>query len=979
MIKTLAKDWPQPPAGLRYALAIVSVVAASIATQVVDVSHAVTLPAICAVLITAWYGGIGPGLLAWLLSVLAIGYFVTSATLASNGDFEHLPAFLWFSATALIVVWLGAMQRSTAMSLRRTRDELDARNQDLETTKAALQTEIAKRVRIEASLHAGEARLNALAGSTDEIAFEFDAKGTYLNVWTSNEHLLFRPRHELIGRTLAEIFDEEWSRVHVERLRRVLASGEPESWEYRIDLPTGRSWFLGRMTPMPSLDGARRTIACLVRDITEQKRDAQSRVAQSCAMRALAEAESLAAAAPRMLSAIGDNMEWAWGALWIVDREHTLLQCETLWHAANFEAAEFDSVSREMALKPGEGRPGRVWESGQPEWMLNVTEDPAFLRRDAAARAGLHSGVAFPVLDLHSLKSLDADRPSADAPAFAPGTGTVEIAGLTSWQAIGGEVLGIIEFFSRDLRERDEDQLAMLTVIGSQIGQFIKRKRAESEVRRSEKELRDIIETIPAMVWTALPDGHVDFISQRWREFTGLSPEESLGWNWEPAMHPEEHEGYVTTWRESLATGQPFEAELRLRRPTDGEYRWFSERAVPLRDEHGNIRKWYGFIVDIEARKRAEYLTGQVFHSSPDGISIVGRDYRYQRVNPVYERNWSMPAETIVGKHVADLLGTQVFEQTIKPNLDRCFAGEEVSYGEWFSNSLGRHYLVVTYSPLRPAWERVEAAIVVTRDLTDHMLASEALRAAQAELAHVNRVTTMGQLTASIAHEVNQPISATVTNAQAALRWLAADPPDMDEVRQALGRISENGKRAGEVIGRIRALIKKVPARKDRLDINEAILDIVALTRSEALRDGVSLHTQLATGLPCVEGDRVQLQQVILNLVMNAIEAMSGIDEAPRELLINTGLDVAGDVLVSVRDSGPGLQNQNVDRLFEAFYTTKPAGMGMGLAICRSIIEAHGGRMWASANEPRGAVFQFTIATEREETVAAEPAGASST
>ena len=260
----------------------------------------------------------------------------------------------------------------------------------------------------------------------------------------------------------------------------------------------------------------------------------------------------------------------------------------------------------------------------------------------------------------------------------------------------------------------------------------------------------------------------------------------------------------------------------------------------------------------------------------------------------------------------------------------------------------------------------------VGRHITERRRAEEALRAMQAELAHVNRVTTMGELSASIAHEVNQPIAATVANAQAALRWLRAQPPDLDEVRASLSRIAEDGKRAGNVISGIRALIHKVPPRKDRFDLNEAVLEMVALTRSEVLNHGILLQTELAPGLPRVDGDRTQLQQVILNLILNAVEAMGGFDEGTRELRINTEREAAGGVLVTVRDSGPGLDQADVERVFTAFYTTKPKGMGMGLAICRSMVEAHGGRMWASANEPRGAVFQFTLPLERDESIPAQ-------
>jgi PAS domain S-box-containing protein len=404
--------------------------------------------------------------------------------------------------------------------------------------------------------------------------------------------------------------------------------------------------------------------------------------------------------------------------------------------------------------------------------------------------------------------------------------------------------------------------------------------------------------------------------------------------------------------------GRPLSWEVRKIRK-DGETIWVRETARAML-----VKKRPVVLIvceDITERKRAEYLTRQVFDSSPDGVCIVGRDYRYQRVNPVVERVWEMPAERIVGKQVADLVGAQLFEQALKPNYDRCFAGEEVHFAEWLTHRPGRRYLAVSYSPLRPASERVEAALVIIRDLTDHVLASEALRAAEAELAHANRVATMGQLSASIAHEVNQPIAASVTNAHAALRWLSALPPNLDEVRQALGRIVENGNRAGEVVGRIRALIEKAPPRNDPVEINDAILEVIALTRGEGARSGVSLQVQLADDLPLVEGDRVQLQQVILNLIINGVEAMSGVSEGPRDLLISTRESDADGVLVTVRDSGPGLAPATLERLFEAFYTTKPSGLGLGLSICRSIIEAHGGRLWASANTPRGAVFQFTV------------------
>jgi len=243
-------------------------------------------------------------------------------------------------------------------------------------------------------------------------------------------------------------------------------------------------------------------------------------------------------------------------------------------------------------------------------------------------------------------------------------------------------------------------------------------------------------------------------------------------------------------------------------------------------------------------------------------------------------------------------------------------------------------------------------------DLTERKLAEDALHKTQAELAHVTRVTTLGEMTATIAHELNQPLAAVVNNASACLRWLAAN--DLEHARYSAALVIADGHRAGEIIGRIRALVKKAPARKDWVDINETILEVIALARSEAQKNRVSLETQLSSDLPLILGDRIQLQQVILNLIINAVEAMSGVSEGSRELWVGSGKDES-HVLVAVRDSGPGLDPASLDRLFAAFYTTKPQGMGMGLAISRSIIEAHGGRLWATANEGRGALFQFTL------------------
>src|SRR5437763_2371872 len=269
--------------------------------------------------------------------------------------------------------------------------------------------------------------------------------------------------------------------------------------------------------------------------------------------------------------------------------------------------------------------------------------------------------------------------------------------------------------------------------------------------------------------------------------------------------------------------------------------------------------------------------------------------------------------------------------------------------------------------------EEPAQAIAFVLDLTERKRAEAEARESERryremelDLAHANRAATMGQLTASIAHEVKQPIAATVTHAQAPLRWLAREPPDLGEVRQALAHIVQDGVRAGDVVGGIRDLVKKAPPREDRLEINPAIREIIELTRGETVKNGVCVQTELADGLPLIQEDRVQLQQVMLNLIINAVEAISGASEGPRELLISSGKAGTDDVYVAVRDSGPGVPATDLERLFEPFYTTKPGGLGLGLSICRSIIQTHGGRFWATPNSPRGAIFQFTLPAQPE-------------
>ena len=365
--------------------------------------------------------------------------------------------------------------------------------------------------------------------------------------------------------------------------------------------------------------------------------------------------------------------------------------------------------------------------------------------------------------------------------------------------------------------------------------------RAQEALRESERSSRSAIDGIAGLVSVLAPNGEVETANRQFLEYFGRSLEEVNNWETNDTVHPEDLPRVVELFKSAMASGVPFQHELRLRR-VDGEYRWFDNRGVPIRDDSGRIVRWYVLLTDIEDRTRA----------------------------------------------LAQL---------------------------------------------------------------DQM---------QSDFAHINRVSMMGEWAAELSHEITQPIASARNNARAAQNFLDMQPPDLAEVREALSCVVGDTDRAGDIVDRIRDHIKKAPPRKAQFDLNEAVNEVILLGRGAIIKNRVWVQTRLSEGLFPVHGDRVQLQQVVLNLLLNAVEAMGSVEAAPRELLISTKQD-GTDVLVAVRDSGPGIDPSHRERVFDAFHTTKSSGMGMGLSICRSIIGAHGGRLWAEANEPRGTIFQFTL------------------
>jgi PAS domain S-box-containing protein len=504
-----------------------------------------------------------------------------------------------------------------------------------------------------------------------------------------------------------------------------------------------------------------------------------------------------------------------------------------------------------------------------------------------------------------------------------------------------------------------------------------KLQRAFDEIKKSEDRLRLVIDTIPTLVWRAGPEGIPDFLNQQALDYTGLSLDQAAT-GWPRAFHPNDKKGMLQKWSAIRESGVRGELEARLRR-FDGEYRWFLFRAEPLHDEVGNIVKWYGSSTDIEDRKRTEealHESEQRFRdyaeTASDWFWETGPDHRVTRVSDHLNAVGIAPSR-LTGVSRWDI-ATDVESESEKWRLHRETLDAHRPFRDFVYSTVSESgspvYVQSSGKPFFDASGKLLGYRGTGTDITatiraDH--AEQALREAQAELAHVTRVIMLGELTASIAHEVNQPLAAVVANAEACLRWLDRDIPDLAAARRSVEWVINDGCRASDVVRRVRALANKTDIEKVPLDVNNLVGEAIALVQRELSNHRVSLRTEFAPALPTILGDRVQLQQVIINLVMNAIEAMQPITERPRELVIRSRQHEAQHACVSVTDCGVGISTENANRLFNAFFTTKSSGLGMGLSICRSIVEAHGGRLSACPNEGPGATFQFILPPHQED------------
>ncbi|HZW81710.1 MAG TPA: PAS domain-containing protein [Candidatus Deferrimicrobiaceae bacterium] len=720
----------------------------------------------------------------------------------------------------------------------------------------------------------------------------------------------------------------------------------------------------------------------------------------------------------------------------------------------------------------------------RPSWQAYATQEPFHIRdwdADEKVPARLKQGIVAQGLDQGPLVFVPLTTPQRrlGALGISGSAGTVYTTDDVSFLRLIGRVVAFAIDDNFNLREL---------------------QRQNERLQRSERELREVIETIPSMAWSTAEDGTAEFFNGRWLAYAGLTADQAKGWGWTVAVHPDDLKVLMDYWRTIMASGQSGEIEARLRR-FDGVYRWFLFRATPSLDDNARVVKWYGTNTDIEQRKRAEgalrrseaYLAEaqRVTHTGSCAVDGASRGILYwseemfrlygfepqhglptwdqwmQRIHPEDHEKFRTagdktflqkvhcdvefrivrPDGTVRNIHaighpvlnangeLVQVVGTMVditepkrTEESLRRSESYLAQAQRLAHiGSWAWDIPRREALYISDEWYRiygfdpkdgmPGWEQrlqlvhpedrvrfqatIDRAIAeksdydvefrilrphspgryihsvghpvlgssrellqfvgVSMDVTERKQAEEEherLRQELADLAHLNRVSTMGELTASLAHEIKQPIGAAVTNADACVRLLDRDQPDIPEAREAALEMARDARRAADIIDRVRSLYQKGSSQLDTVDINEVIGEMVIMLQNEAKRHSVTIRTDLAKELPLVMADRVQLQQVLLNLMLNGIEA---IREASGELSIKSQLAHDAQLLISVSDTGVGLPTEDAGQIFDPFFTTKDKGTGLGLAITRSIVASHGGRIWATANSGRGSTFHFTL------------------
>jgi PAS domain S-box-containing protein len=489
-------------------------------------------------------------------------------------------------------------------------------------------------------------------------------------------------------------------------------------------------------------------------------------------------------------------------------------------------------------------------------------------------------------------------------------------------------------------------------------------KQAEERIRRNERELRTLVEAIPAYVGTALPDGSVDFISQSWLDYTGFSREQGLGRGWTDVIHPDDVDRVLENWQAGLVSGEPVEHELRCRR-ADGTYHWFLYRGLPLRDDGGGVVKWYGTLTNIDALKETESALQMREHELVGIIETIPSmlwstwpngepNHLSQRILDFFGANF----EEFVNRGWQSFIHPDDREETAKAFFRALITGESYSAINRLRRVDGEYRWHHTMGePLRDPQGKIIQWYGLSIDIDARKRAEDHLRDTRIKLAKASRLATVAELAGSIAHELSQPLMSILANAQAAKRWLKAALPAVTEVNSSIERIIRDARAADETMQHIRALFKQESFDKKDVNIPDILREVVRVVQEDPKKRDVPIACNFEESLPVVHGDQIQIQQVFINLIVNAIEALEGQQVAPLVVLRVT--TESNGMLIQVIDNGLGVDEP--DRIFDAFMTTKEKGMGIGLAVSRTIVEAHGGQLWAENNKTGGAIFNVVL------------------
>jgi PAS domain S-box-containing protein len=880
--------WSKPRVISSYGVAVLSVMAALLLSRW-PALHLQTAPAslfLCAVMFSAWLGGVGPGLLATVLSCLAFNYYFLDPLYSLAVKPAEVPRFVVFAVSALVAGSLSAAQRSATESLRSARDYLTETVKELQRINQALHEESRERMQIEGRLRRSEGYLAEAQRLTHTGSFGWSVQSGEIR-WSDETFRIFEldPKTKPTLATILQRTHPDDVAFVKETVERVSQQQKDLDFEHRLLMPDGSIKYIRAVAHAVKDKSGEIEFAGAVTDITSAK-ESEDRI--------------------RLI------IDTVPAQLWTESPEGVVDYVNRRW-------IDYTGMTLEQAVGSGWNRmvhPDDI-ERVLSKWRKLVAEGKP---REIECRLRRSDG--------EYRWFLSRCRPLVDR---------------------SGHILG---WYGADTDIHDL-------------------KKAEETLRRSEGYLAEAQRLSHTGSWAWVPaTGEIRYCSEECYRVLGFDPQggEPLFETFFERIHPDDQPKVAKTLERAKREGAEFELGNRVVYP-GGEIRDVHVVGHPVFSPSGDLAEFVGTMMDVTERKRGEQATrllAAVVQSSHDAIVSKDLDGTITSWNKAAERLFGYAAEEAVGQNILMIIPPGRRDEEIAI-IERLTRGEQIDHFETVRMGKDGSLLDValTISPMKDVAGRIVGASKLARDITERKRAEEALRQAQADLARVNRVTTMGELTASLAHEVNQPIGAAVTNASTCLRWLAGEPPNLEEARAAALRVVTDGKRAAEIISRVRQLFKKGTPERELVDVNQVLREMTVLLQGEASRHNISVRTELATDLPQIMGDRVQLQQVMMNLIVNSIDAMKS-EDGMRELTINSRLLENEDILVSISDTGVGLPPQQADQIFNAFFTTKLHGTGMGLRISGTIIESHGGRLWAEDNSPRGATFHFTLPTKIE-------------